>query len=120
MLLPPFVGQRHYQIAQAVRRTLAEYEELKDIIAMLGIEELSQDDRATVYRARKLERYLTQPFFTTEQFTGNKGKAVSTEDTLRDCERILNDEFPNTPERAFYMLGNIDEADINESETTDT
>ncbi len=120
MLLPGIVGQRHYAIAQAVRRTLAEYEELKDIIAMLGIEELSQDDRETVYHARKLERYLTQPFFSTEQFTGNEGKAVDVEDTLRDCERILDGEFNDTPERAFYMLGTINEANINASETTDT
>jgi F-type H+-transporting ATPase subunit beta len=120
MLLPNVVGRRHYEVAQAVRRTLAEYEELKDIIAMLGIEELSGDDRNTVYRARKLERYLTQPFFTTEQFTGNEGKAVSMEDTLHDCERILNDEFPDRPERDFYMLGTIDEADIHETQTADT
>ena len=120
MLLPPIVGDRHYRIAQAVRRTLAEYEELKDIIAMLGIEELSREDRATVSRARKIERYLTQPFFTTEQFTGNEGKAVSTEDTLKDCERILDDAFPEAPERAFYMLGAIDEADIDEHETSDS
>jgi len=120
MLLPPIVGDRHYRIAQAVRRTLAEYEELKDIIAMLGIEELSRADRATVSRARKLERYLTQPFFTTEQFTGNEGKAVSTGDTLNDCERILNDAFPDAPERAFYMLGTIKEADIHEHETSDS
>ena len=114
MLLPHVVGNRHYRIAHDVRRTLAQYEELKDIIAMLGIEELSQDDRATVYRARRLERYLTQPFFTTEQFTGNEGKAVAMEETLKDCERILDDAFPGTSERDFYMIGKLDETDIDQ------
>ena len=80
MLVPPVVGERHYRIAQATRSTLAQYEDLKDIIAMLGIEELSQEDRRTVYRARRLERFLTQPFFVTEQFTGQGGRTVSLED----------------------------------------
>ncbi len=110
MLTPRIVGQRHYQIAQEIRRTLAGYEELKDIIAMLGLEELSQEDRRTVQRARRLERFLTQPFFTTEQFTGISGRLVSLEDALDGCERILNDEFSDYPERSLYMIGNIDEA----------
>ncbi len=109
MLTPHVVGQRHYDIAREIRRTLAEYEELKDIIAMLGLEELSSDDRRTVGRARRLERFLTQPFFSTEQFTGQEGKAVATEDALQGCERILNDEFEKISERAFYMIGTIDE-----------
>jgi F-type H+-transporting ATPase subunit beta len=94
-----------------MRKTLAEYEELKDIIAMLGIEELSQDDRRTVNRARRLERFLTQPFFVTKQFTGNEGKMVSLEDALDGCERILNDEFYDRPEKSLYMIGGIKEAD---------
>jgi F-type H+/Na+-transporting ATPase subunit beta len=110
MLVPHMVGERHYAIAQKVRNTLAEYEDLKDIIAMLGIEELSQQDRRTVYRARRLERFLTQPFFVTEQFTGHEGKMVDLEDALDGCERILNDEFTDYPERSLYMIGKIDEA----------
>jgi F-type H+-transporting ATPase subunit beta len=111
MLAPPVVGLRHYRVAGAVRRTLAEYEELKDIIAMLGLEELSERDRATVGRARRLERFLTQPFFTTEQFTGRPGRRVSVEATLEGCERILADELADRPEQALYMIGGIDEAD---------
>lgn len=120
MLLPQYVGERHYNVAAEVRRTLAEYEELKDIIAMLGIEELSQEDRRTVYRARKLERYLTQPFFTTEQFTGNKGTSVPADDAIADCERILNDEFADRPEREFYMIGTIGDTRSDATETADT
>ncbi|WP_097460989.1 F0F1 ATP synthase subunit beta [Mangrovitalea sediminis] len=109
MLTPTVVGERHYHIALAVRRTLAEYEELKDIIAMLGLEELSEADRRTVFRARRLERFLTQPFFTTEQFTGKPGKLVRLPETLDGCERILADEFAEHPEQALYMIGTIDE-----------
>ncbi len=107
MLTPLVVGERHYKLAQEVRRNLAEYEELKDIIAMLGLEELSQDDRQVVNRARRLERFLTQPFVTTEQFTGHPGQVVDLEDTLGGCERILNDEFAERPESDLYMLGKI-------------
>lgn len=107
---PGLVSDRHYQLAQEIRQTLAQYEDLKDIIAMLGLEQLSPDDRKIVFRARKLERFLTQPFFTTEQFTGLPGKLVSLNEALDGCERILNDEFQNLPENAFYMIGNIDEA----------
>ena len=110
LLTPAVVGDRHYRIAQAVRRTLAEYEELKDIIAMLGLEELSPGDRATVYRARRLERYLTQPFFTTEHFTGRAGVSVPLGQTLDDCERLLNDDCADWPESALYMIGRLDEA----------
>jgi F-type H+-transporting ATPase subunit beta len=110
MLTPQVVGRRHYDVAQGVRQTLAQYEELKDIIAMLGLEELSREDRRTVHRARRLERFLTQPFFVTEQFTGHEGRLVDLEDALEGCERILNDEFSDRPERALYMIGAIDEA----------
>ena len=109
MVTPQIVGKRHYLIAQEIRKTLAGYEELKDIIAMLGLEELSQEDRHTVHRARRLERFLTQPFFVTEQFTGHPGKLVKLEDALDGCERILNDEFATLPEQALYMIGAIDE-----------
>ncbi|MGR9052142.1 MAG: F0F1 ATP synthase subunit beta [Gammaproteobacteria bacterium] len=110
MATPGIVGERHYRIAQEVRRTLAQYEELKDIIAMLGLEQLSREDRNTVFRARRLERFLTQPFFTTEQFTGLSGKLVGREQALDGCQRILNDEFKDCPESALYMIGAIDEA----------
>ncbi len=104
------VGKHHYQVAQDVRRTLAQYEELKDVIAMLGLEELSRVDRRTVNRARRLERFLTQPFFTTGQFTGHKGRSVTIEETIAGCERILADEFHDVPERTLYMIGSIEEA----------
>ncbi|MDA8090490.1 MAG: F0F1 ATP synthase subunit beta [Nitrospiraceae bacterium] len=110
MLMPHIVGERHYQAAREVRQALANYEELKDVIAMLGLEELSQEDRKTVNRARRLERFLTQPFFSTGEFTGRKGRLVSLEDTIRGCERILNDEFKDYPEHALYMIGSVDEA----------
>jgi F-type H+-transporting ATPase subunit beta len=110
MLTPSVVGERHYQVAQDVRRVLAEYEELKNIIAMLGMEELSQRDRATVSQARRLERFLTQPFFTTEHFTGKPGAMVPLEQTLDGCERILAGEFKDRAERALYMIGAIDAA----------
>jgi F-type H+-transporting ATPase subunit beta len=112
MLMPNIAGERHYKIAQEIRKTLAVYEDLKDIIAMLGISELSREDQRTVFRARRLERFFTQPFFVTEQFTGTAGKMVPREDTLTGCERILNDEFADYPERALYMIGSIDEAKI--------
>jgi F-type H+-transporting ATPase subunit beta len=110
MATPGIVGARHYGLAQEIRRTLAQYAELKDIIAMLGLEQLSTADRNVVMRARRLERFLTQPFFTTEQFTGLKGKLVSPKDALDGCERILRDEFKDYPESALYMIGPIDEA----------
>lgn len=110
MLNPAIVGKRHYQAALRVRSTLAEYEELKDIISMLGIEELSHKDRNTVSQARRLERFLTQPFFTTEQFTGVAGKKVSLQQTVEGCERILAGEFEKVSEQALYMIGDIDEA----------
>jgi F-type H+-transporting ATPase subunit beta len=110
MLSPHIVGERHYRIAREIRKTLAQYEELKDIIAMLGLEELSRDDQLVVHRARRMERFLTQPFYTTEQFTGKKGKRVDLEDALDGCERILNDEFADYPEKALYMIGTVGEA----------
>ena len=109
MATPGIVSDRHYSLAQEVRQTLAQYEDLKDIIAMLGLEQLSYDDRKVVFRARKLERFLTQPFFTTEKFSGIPGKLVSLEDALNGCELILQDKLENYPESAFYMIGGINE-----------
>jgi F-type H+/Na+-transporting ATPase subunit beta len=110
MLMPTIAGERHYHIAQEIRRNLTVYDELKDIIAMLGINELSREDQRTVFRARRLERFFTQPFYVTEQFIGKKGRMVSLEETLNGCERILNDEFADYPESALYMIGSVDEA----------
>ena len=110
MATPGIVGQRHHLLAQEIRRTLAQYEDLKDIIAMLGLEQLAPEDRNVVARARRLERFLTQPFFATEQFSGIKGQLVSLKDSLDGCERILRDEFKDYPESALYMIGAIDQA----------
>ena len=109
MATPGIIGERHYTIAQEIRQTLAQYEELKDIIAMLGLEQLSTPDRKLVNRARRLERFFTQPFFTTEQFSGMKGKDVPLKDALDGCERILADEFKDVSESAFYMIGSIED-----------
>ena len=109
-LSPHVVGQKHYDVAREVRRTLAVYEELKDIIAMLGLEELSSEDRKIVFRARRLERFLTQPFHTTKHFTGMEGRTVPVAVTIEGCERILNDEFSEMNESVLYMVGDADEA----------
>lgn len=111
MLNKDVIGERHYTIALEIKRTLAVYEELKDTIAMLGIEELSENDRNLVQRARLLERFLTQPFFSTEDITGIKGRLVNLEDALDGCEKILNDEFKDYDETDLYLIGNIEEAD---------
>jgi F-type H+-transporting ATPase subunit beta len=110
MLMPTIAGERHYRIAQEIRKNLTIYEELKDIIAMLGINELSREDQKTVFRARRLERFFTQPFHVTEQFIGKEGRVVPLEAALSGCERILNDEFADYPESALYMIGTVDEA----------
>lgn len=110
MLTPAVVGQRHYDIARAVRRTLAEYEELRDIIAMLGLEELSMADRAVVARARRLERFLTQPFFSAESFSGDAGQRVSVADTLAGCEHILQQTEFDDNEMDYYMIGALPHA----------
>ncbi|MFT5742551.1 MAG: F-type H+-transporting ATPase subunit beta [Paracoccaceae bacterium] len=107
MLTPAVVGQRHYDIARAVRRTLAEYEDLRDIIAMLGIEELSAHDRAVVARARRLERFLTQPFYTVGASAGTSGKLVPVSQTLDGCEVILSQTHFDHPESAYYMIGGL-------------
>lgn len=110
MLQPNIVGDNHYDTARAVQATLQRYKELQDIIAILGLDELSEDDRLTVARARKLERFLSQPFFVAEVFTGSPGKYVSLEDTIKGFKQILSGELDDLPEQAFYLVGNIDEA----------
>lgn len=109
MLAPNIVSENHYLINQQVRKVFAEYEYLKDIIAMLGLEELSEVDRRTVAIARRLERFLTQPFFTTARFTGKSGRLVPLKDTLDGCQRILEGEYLDVPEKDLYMIGSIDE-----------
>jgi F-type H+/Na+-transporting ATPase subunit beta len=110
MLTPTAVGARHYQVAQDVRRTLAAYEDLKDIVAMLGLEELSRRGSADGEPGAPLERFLTQPFHATEQFTGLPGRTVALDDTLDGCERILAGEFSDRSERALYMIGSVSDA----------
>ena len=110
MLQPGIVTDEHYEIAETVKETLQRYKELQDIIAILGIDELSEEDRLTVARARKVERFLSQPFFVAEIFTGSPGKYVSLEDTIKGFKMVLNGELDDLPEQAFYLVGNIDEA----------
>ena len=110
MLQPGIVSEEHYEIAETVKETLQRYKELQDIIAILGIDELSEEDRLTVARARKVERFLSQPFFVAEIFTGSPGKYVSLEETIKGFSMVLNGELDDLPEQAFYLVGNIDEA----------
>jgi F-type H+/Na+-transporting ATPase subunit beta len=110
MLTPVVVGERHYGIAQQVRSTLAAYDELKDVIAMLGLDELSRRDQRIVARARRLERFLTQPFAVTEHFTGREGRFVPLDEALDGCARVLADEFEHRPEEDLYMIGGVDDA----------
>jgi len=109
MLQPGIVTDEHYEIAEAVKETLQRYKELQDIIAILGIDELSEEDRLTVARARKVERFLSQPFFVAEIFTGSPGEYVSLEDTIKGFSMVLNGELDDLPEQAFYLVGNIDQ-----------
>jgi F-type H+-transporting ATPase subunit beta len=110
MLQPGIVSAKHYEIAETVKETLQRYKELQDIIAILGIDELSEEDRLTVARARKVERFLSQPFFVAEIFTGSPGKYVNLEDTIKGFTMVLKGELDDLPEQAFYLVGNIDEA----------
>ena len=110
MLQPNIVGDAHYAIAQRIKETLQRYKELQDIIAILGIDELSEEDRSVVARARKVERFLSQPFFVAEVFTGSPGKYVSLEDAMKGFNMILNGELDDLPEQAFYLVGDINEA----------
>jgi F-type H+-transporting ATPase subunit beta len=110
MLQPEIVGSEHYNTAQRVKETLQRYKELQDIIAILGLDELSEEDRLTVARARKVERFLSQPFFVAEVFTGSPGKYVSLAESIQGFKMILGGELDDLPEQAFYLVGNIDEA----------
>ena len=107
---PLVIGQEHYDVARGVQMVLQRYKELKDIIAILGMDELSEEDKQTVNRARKIQRFLSQPFFVAEVFTGSPGKYVSLKDTIRGFQGILNGEYDELPEQAFYMIGSIEEA----------
>lgn len=107
---PLVIGQEHYDVARAVQGTLQRYKELKDIIAILGMDELSEEDKLTVRRARRIQRFLSQPFFVAEVFTGSPGKYVPLKETIRGFKAILNGDFDHLPEQAFYMVGTIDEA----------
>ena len=110
MLQPGIVSDEHYEIAESVKETLQRYKELQDIIAILGIDELSEEDRLTVARARKVERFLSQPFFVAEIFTGSPGKYVSLEETIKGFTMILGGDLDDLPEQSFYLVGNLDEA----------
>jgi len=110
MLQPGIVSATHYEVAESVKETLQRYKELQDIIAILGIDELSEEDRLTVARARKVERFLSQPFFVAEIFTGSPGKYVSLEETIKGFSMVLGGELDDLPEQSFYLVGNIDEA----------
>jgi len=109
ILDPQYVGERHYNVTVGIQRTLQRYKALQDIIAILGMDELSEEDKLIVARARRLQRFLSQPFFVAEQFTGFKGKYVKLEDTIGSFERVLSGEFDHLPEQAFYMQGGIDD-----------
>ena len=109
ILKPDIVGEEHYKVATEVKEILQRYKELQDIIAILGIDELSDEDKVVVQRARKVERFLSQPFFVAEAFTGSPGTYVPIEDTVRSFKEIVAGEYDDYPEKAFYMKGSIDE-----------
>ena len=110
ILDPGIVGDEHYMVAREVQRILQRYKDLQDIIAILGIDELSEEDKLTVSRARKIQRFLSQPFHVAEQFTGMKGRYVKVEDTVAGFKALSAGEYDHLPEQAFHMVGNIDEA----------
>ncbi|MDD2357891.1 MAG: F0F1 ATP synthase subunit beta [Thiovulaceae bacterium] len=110
LLDPQIIGEEHYNVARGVQQTLQKYKDLQDIIAILGMDELSEDDKATVERARKIEKFLSQPFFVAEVFTGAPGKYVKLEDTIKGFKGILSGDYDHMPESAFYMVGGMDEA----------
>ena len=110
MLDPRIVGDRHYEIARSVQEVLQQYKSLQDIIAILGMDELSEEDKLTVARARKIQRFLSQPFHVAEVFTGSPGKLVGLEDTIEGFAGIINGDYDHLPEAAFYMVGTIEEA----------
>jgi F-type H+-transporting ATPase subunit beta len=110
ILDPQVVGEEHYQVARGVQQVLQKYKDLQDIIAILGMDELSEDDKLTVARARKLQRFLSQPFHVAEQFTGSAGVYVRLEDTIRGFREILEGKHDELPEQAFYLVGTIEKA----------
>ena len=110
VLAPAVVGQEHYDVARAVQETLQKYKSLQDIIAILGMDELSEEDKLTVARARKIQRFLSQPFHVAEVFTGIPGKFVQVEDTVKSFKAVVEGQYDHLPEAAFYMVGGIDEA----------
>ncbi|MFI5007117.1 MAG: F0F1 ATP synthase subunit beta, partial [Solirubrobacterales bacterium] len=109
ILDPRILGEEHYQVARAVKQILQRYKDLQDIIAILGIDELGEDDKLTVTRARKIQKFLSQPFHVAEQFTGIPGKYVPLKDSIRSFKAIVNGELDELPEQAFYMVGAIEE-----------
>jgi F-type H+-transporting ATPase subunit beta len=110
ILDPKIVGEEHYAVARQVQQILQKYKDLQDIIAILGMEELSDEDKIVVNRARRIQRFLSQPFFVAQEFTGTEGKYVSLEETIRGFKGIVDGEYDHLPEQAFYMVGTIDEA----------
>ena len=110
VLEPRIVGEEHYNVAREVQRVLQRFKELQDIIAILGMEELSEEDKLTVSRARKIQRFLTQPFYVAEAFTGMEGRTVRAADTVQGFKEILEGKHDNVPEQAFYMVGPLSEA----------
>jgi F-type H+-transporting ATPase subunit beta len=119
ILEPSIVGNEHYQIAKRVKEILQTYKDLQDIINILGIDELSDEDKLTVSRARKIQKFLSQPFFVAEEFTGFPGKYVKLEDTIRSFKGIIDGDYDHLPENAFYMVGTIDEA-VEKAKTLET
>ena len=109
ILAPEYVGQEHYDVARGVQKVLQRYKDLQDIIAILGFEELSDDDKITVSRARRIQRFLSQPFFVAETFTGREGKFVSRADTIRSFKEILEGKHDGISEQEFYLRGSIDD-----------
>jgi len=110
ILSPRIVGEEHYAVARSVQAILQKYKDLQDIIAILGIDELSEDDKLTVSRARKIQKFLSQPFFVASQFTGREGRFVKIADTIKGFKEIVDGKCDDMPEQAFYMMGTIDEA----------
>ncbi|HDM08755.1 MAG TPA: F0F1 ATP synthase subunit beta, partial [Candidatus Omnitrophica bacterium] len=110
LLSPEIVGEEHYLVAKEVQRILQRYKELQDIIAILGVEELTEEDKLVVHRARRIQRFLSQPFFVAEEFTGTPGKYVKLEDTIRGFKELIEGKYDHLPEQAFYMVGTIQEA----------
>jgi F-type H+-transporting ATPase subunit beta len=110
MLDPRIIGEEHYAVARRVQETLQRYKALQDIIAILGMDELSEEDKLSVARARKIERFLSQPFFVAEVFTGTPGKLVDLEDTIKGFAGLVDGDYDHLPEAAFYMVGTIEDA----------